>query len=93
MKARTLLALTGAVVALPLLAFCQDQAARPEWDQKKAAEKVQKVIALEETGRPWDRIAWMTDAEAAVTRARKESKPIFIYFFLKKNIGPAAAPC
>jgi len=73
--------------------LAEDAAPRPEWDQKKAVEMVQKVIALEAAGQPWDTIAWMDNPSDAAARAKKESKPIFVFFFLKKNVGPAAAPC
>ena len=93
LKAKRLLAIAAIVVALPLLAVAQDQVKRPEWDQQKAEERVQKILALEKTGQPWDKIAWLTDTNQAVTRAHQENKPVFVYFFLKKNVGPAAAPC
>lgn len=77
------------LLAFPLVGSAQ----RPEWDQKKAVEKVQRILALEKSGQPWNDIAWMTDADKAVARARKEQKPIFVYLFLKKNVGPKTAPC
>jgi hypothetical protein len=77
----------------PSLSLAQEAAKRPEWDQKKAVEQVKKVIDLEKTqGQPWDKVAWMTDVEAAVARAKKEDKPIFLYFYVKKG-GPSEAPC
>ena len=36
---------------------------------------------------------WQTDPEKASALAQKDQKPIFVYFFLKRNVGPAAAPC
>jgi hypothetical protein len=84
-----------AVVFAPLLTFAQElRAPRPDWDQKKAVQRVEKVLEREASGeRPWDRIPWMSDAAAAAARARRENRPIFVFFFLKKNVGPAAAPC
>jgi hypothetical protein len=84
-----LLAGLGAVMASG-----EEPAKRPEWDQKKAVQKVKDLIALEEKGEfPWDKIAWQTDPAKASALAQKEQKPIFVYFFLKRNVGPAAAPC
>ncbi len=74
-------------------AVAQEPAKRPTWDQKKAAEKVKRIIALEAKGQPWDKIAWQTDPAKAAALAKKEQKPIFVFFFLKKNVGPATAPC
>lgn len=91
MKARMFLALAGTVLFFPL-AFAQ-AAKRPQWDQKKARSAVEKITQLEQTQRrPWDNIAWLTDVDAAVARARKENKPILLYFFVKKG-GPSTAPC
>lgn len=67
---------------------------RETWDQRRALQVVQGVRALEEKGDlPWDSIPWKTDAREAVDLAQKEQKPIFLFFFLKKNSGPAQAPC
>ena len=68
--------------------------ARAEWDQAKAVEKVKGIIAIEDTHtKPWDKIAWMTDAKEAAARAQKENKPIFLYFSVNNGNGPADAPC
>ena len=70
-----------------------------EWDQKKAEEIVTKCVAVEKSGQPWDKIAWLTDPEQAIARARKEDKPIFVFAFVYGKpgpftpYGPAAAPC
>jgi hypothetical protein len=75
-------------------AIGQESAKQLEWDQAKAIQKVKELIALEETGDfPWEKIAWQTDPNKAAALAQKEQKPIFVYFFLKRNVGPAAAPC
>jgi len=94
MKARTYLMLAGlATLALPLFAFSQAQAERPQWDQKKAVAAVKRLTELEQSqSKPWDKTAWMTDVDAAVARARKENKPIFLYFYVSKG-GPATAKC
>lgn len=74
-------------------ALAQTAETRPEWDQQKAVALVRQAIAVEENeGQPWDRIAWLTDANAAIARAQQENKPIFLYFYVTKG-GPAAAPC
>lgn len=93
MYARGCLTLTGIAFLLPGLASAQEPAKRPEWDQKKAVEKVKQILALEEEGRAWDRIAWKTDAAEAAALAQKEQKPLLVFFFLKKNVGPVGAPC
>ena len=67
---------------------------RPKWDQEEAVRRVKAITAKEAAGEfDWDKVAWMTDPAKAVELARKEQKPIFLYFFLKGDIGPAAAPC
>jgi hypothetical protein len=67
---------------------------RPPWDQAEAVRRVKGVLELESSGkRPWDDIGWETDAKQAAERATQEKKPLFVFFFLKKNIGPADAPC
>ncbi len=93
MNTRAFLILATFTVLFPHAAFSQQLTKRPEWDQEKAVAKVQAVLNLEKQGQPWDRVPWMTDVDQAIARASKESKPIFVYFFLKKNVGPAAAPC
>lgn len=92
MNTKTFLALAGFLVLCPRVAFSGERPGRPHWDQKKAVEMVKKTTEREEKGRPWNDIAWLTDVDAAVARAQKENKPIFVYFFVKKG-GPAAAPC
>lgn len=87
---RTMLLVGGLFLSSTLSVLAQP---RPKWDQEKAAEKVKQIIALEKSGKPWDAIPWLTDVDAAVKKAQKEQKPLFVYFFLKKNVGPAAAPC
>ena len=68
--------------------------ARAEWDQAKAVAKVKGVIAIENAHtKPWDAIAWMTEAKEAAARAQKENKPIFLYFSVNNGNGPADAPC
>ena len=64
------------------------------WNQDEAVARVKKVIEIENSGKlPWDDIAWETDPEKAAARAEKEGKPLFVYMFLKKNVGPETAPC
>ena len=92
MNVRALLIAALAVCIAPGVALAQEK--RPDWDQKKALEKVKGILALEEKGDlPWDKIAWQTDPVKAAAQAQKEGKPIFVFFFLKKDVGPANAPC
>jgi hypothetical protein len=67
---------------------------RPAWDQAAAKKRVQGVLDIENSGkRPWDDVPWETDPILAADRAAREQKPIFVFFFLKKNVGPEDAPC
>ena len=92
MNVRCLFLVAVAVCMSP--GFTAAQEKRPDWDQKKAAEKVKGILALEGKGDlPWDKIAWETDPAKAAALAQKEGKPIFVFFFLKKDVGPANAPC
>ncbi len=94
MYARNLLTVAALAALCPAFALGEEPAKRPDWDQKKAVEIVKGFVAQEEKGDfDWDKIAWKTDSAEAAALARKEQKPIFVYFFLKKNVGPAAAPC
>ena len=94
MNAKVLIIAVASVLLGSASAQADEPAKRPEWDQKKAVEKLNNMLAVEEEGKlPWDDIAWQTDPAKAAALAQKEQKPIFIYFFLKKNVGPAAAPC
>ena len=92
--ARILLTVAELVVLCPAFALGEEPPKRPDWDQKKAVEMVKCLVAQEEKGDfAWDTIAWKTDPAEAAALAQKEQKPIFVYFFLKKNAGPATAPC
>ena len=94
MCARILLTVAALAVLCPAFALGEEPAKRPDWDQKKAVEMVKGLVAQEEKGEfDWDKIDWKTDPAEAAALAQKEQKPIFVYFFLKKNVGPAAAPC
>ncbi|MEM6278930.1 MAG: hypothetical protein AAF733_05585 [Verrucomicrobiota bacterium] len=84
----------GAVFAFFLQGLLASAAERQDWDQEKAEAKVREVLAVEATGKlPWDDIAWETDPDAAVRRAQEEGKPLFLFLFLKKDVGPPEAPC
>ena len=84
--------LIGGIVCLTLAATKLTGSDRPEWDQEKAKEAVRKVIAIENEGQAWDKVDWRTDVEAAVEEAKREQKPIFVYWYVDKG-GPADAPC
>jgi hypothetical protein len=88
-----LLSVAGIGLLVAGFALCQQPAGRPEWDQQKAIELIKKVAAVEESGQPWDDIAWLTDADEAVAQARKEDRPLFVWAFVRGTRGPAAAPC
>lgn len=65
-----------------------------KWDQERAVATVNEVIAIEQESEiPWDKIEWKTDPHEVASLARKEQKPIFVYLYLKKNVGPPKAPC
>ena len=88
-----LLTLTGMVLCGLRLAYTEEEEKRPAWDQKRALELVHTATELEKKkDLPWDHIPWLSDADEAVAKARKEQKPLFVYFYLQKG-GPAAAPC
>ena len=93
MNIRLFLAVVGSAMIAAAGANAQETPKRANWDQKKAVEIVKKIVALEEAGTPWDKIAWKTDVAEAIKLAEKEQKPIFVFFFLKKNVGPVGAPC
>lgn len=81
------------VCLIPTLLQAQESKER-KWDQKKAVSIIKNLIEQENNGDfAWDNIDWMKDPEKAVARAKKEQKPIFVFLFLKKKVGPAAAPC
>jgi hypothetical protein len=92
-RRRKWLMVMGGLAVLPVLAIGYGQAQRSAWEQSRAVEMVQRVLRIEESGRPWDKIVWVTDPEEAATRAKREGKPIFVYFYLKKDVGPPEAPC
>ena len=78
------------LVSTTSLAWAQDS--ERVWDQEKAKEMVEDVMATEKKGLMWDKVRWSTDVDATVDRARKSNKPIFVFWYLKKG-GPAEAPC
>jgi hypothetical protein len=75
----------AALPTLTALALLWQQAPpRPEWNQTKAVEKVQRAVDLEKSGeKPWEKIAWTTDPEEAVKRAGQDRKPIVVFLFKK----------
>lgn len=83
---------------LPIaLLFCSSSSAKDKarvWNQEVARQKVMQVIEQERDGDfAWDKINWLTDPQEAHRVATREKKPIFVFFFLKKDVGPKAAPC
>lgn len=63
------------------------------WDQQRAVEIVRGMLETEASGQPWDKIEWRTDADDAVAEARREDRPLLVYFYLRKPVGPDDAPC
>jgi hypothetical protein len=76
-------------VILPALMAILDE----PWDQAEARRRVERVLAVERQGQPWDAIPWETDPARATQRARESGRPLFVFFFLKKDTGPTTAPC
>lgn len=88
------LAMATMTLSLGPLTWAEEKEKRPEWDQEKAVAMVKALIAKEDRGEfDWDKIAWKTNAKEVVALAQKEQKPIFVYFFLKGEVGPKEAPC
>lgn len=94
MKVKHLFACFGLVFACVCSAQADDNARlKRVWDQEEAVARVQCVLDTEAAGQPWNDIAWETNVAKAVERSNKENKPLFVYIFLKKKVGPVAAPC
>ncbi|MEM0970799.1 MAG: hypothetical protein AAF191_02880 [Verrucomicrobiota bacterium] len=84
------------IAVVSLLAFAQSavsEDATALWNQEKAKAKVQHVLDLEEQGLLWDAIPWIADPALAASKAARLDKPIFIFLYLKTEIGPPEAPC
>lgn len=64
-----------------------------EWDQQLAKARVQQVLDIEKQGVPWEDINWMIDTGAAVIKAQEMNKPLFVFIFMKTEVGPPEAPC
>jgi hypothetical protein len=81
--------LTAMILASAITPLALDRV----WDQTEARRRVQRVLEIEKSGRPWDRTRWRKSATEAEAESRATGKPLFLYFYLRKNVGPAAAPC
>ncbi len=93
MNLRAFLALLVIALMLPHV-NAGESGKRRKWDQKKAESIVRNILIQEQRGEfPWNNISWQTDPAKVAALAQNQRKPIFVYFFLKKNVGPAAAPC
>ncbi len=66
--------------------------AEETWDEAGARKVVEKVLAVEKAGSPWNKIGWVKDEEAAAAEAKKSGKPILVFFYLAKG-GPKVEPC
>ena len=80
-------------LVLLLLALCCTAQAQTTWDQEAARQKVQAVLDLEQQGRPWNDIPWLTSIKAAEYAAKQKNKPIFLFLYIKKPVGPKDAQC
>lgn len=67
--------------------------AAADWDQKAAVARVKQVLEIERNGQPWDAVPWESDPNRAIVRAKAESKPILVFFYLSKQRSKSAAPC
>lgn len=93
MRVKSLLVVVMVTLCFPQLGLSQEKKTR-KWDQEEAIKRVKAIIAQEEAGDfAWDKIQWNTDPAEAIALSKKQEKPIFLYFFLKGEVGPAAAPC
>lgn len=80
-------------VLLLASAIAADRAVRPEWNQSKAVSIVERMLEVERSGTPWDAIAWHEAEQIAVDRAVREQKPLLVFYYLRKDVGPPEAPC
>ncbi len=84
----------GFIALVACFILCAQAFGRQSWNQEEAVRRVQSVITQEEANDfRWDKIDWLVDAKLAASRSQAEHKPILLYFFLKGDIGPKAAPC
>lgn len=88
----TVLALPIACI-VPSAVVAQEAGKSRVWDHDQAVAQVEHVLAVEKKGRPWNEIAWLKDVDEATKRANAEQKPLFVYVFLRKDVGPVDAPC
>lgn len=51
---------------------------------KNMHEAIDSVLARE-SSHEWQKIQWRTDAQKALTEARAQSKPIFVFFVVKQR--------
>jgi hypothetical protein len=77
---------------VPPQAIKAQDSPRPVWDQKRAIEVVKKVKQFERDHPDWDKINWLKDSAKAAEEAKRQNKPIFVFWYVKKG-GPASAPC
>lgn len=80
-------------LALVASLSAQERAPKRVWDHDEALRKVWNVLETEAAGQPWDDIKWRIDPAAAAEEAQETGRPILVYFFLQKDVGPEAAPC
>ncbi|MGF1583252.1 MAG: hypothetical protein ACFCD0_28365 [Gemmataceae bacterium] len=92
MQVRVWLTITVVALLVPGMTSAQQAKKRRQWDQKEAVAKVKASLEMEKVGQPWNDIPWLNDIDKAAALAKKQNKPLFVYFYLKKNLGPATDP-
>jgi hypothetical protein len=83
----------AAAVLLPQERDKERSGERPVWDQVKARAKVEHALRIERQGTPWNRVPWLTDPAKAAAEAKRTRRPVLVFFYLAKPVGPPAAPC
>ncbi|MEM7312804.1 MAG: hypothetical protein AAF497_06605 [Planctomycetota bacterium] len=78
---KSLLIVAIASLCLPSSVLAQ----KTKWDQEKAIEMVNQMLATEKQGATWDKnIAWSSEVEQVERKAKATGKPIFVYWYVKK---------
>ena len=62
------------------------------WDEAQAGKLVDRVLAVEKSGQPWNKIDWRTDPVIAAAEAKNSGKPILVFFHVARR-APEAEPC
>ena len=54
-------------------------------NQYPTMQKAIDAVLANESQKEWKKIAWRTDANAALAEAQKQNKPIFVFFTVKQK--------